>query len=910
MRHFIPFAFLLMCFLLPSALFATHNRAGEIRVEQIGGCNSLKLRATIYTWTKASNTSVDRDTLDLCWGDGFCEKVVRRNGGGNGVVLPNDVKFNEYVSEHTFSGPGMYRISMTDPNRIVGILNVNPPSSDAIPFHIETIYTFQDPQFGGCNSTPQLFQPPVDDACIGKPFRHNPNAFDPDDDSLSYHLFVPLQGVGTPSINYFFPTQIAPGANNLLTIDPVKGDLLWLSPQRTGEYNIAIIIVSWRDGQPIDTTIRDMQILVESCDNNPPEIKTIDEACVVAGDSIEFEATATDSDPDDRVRLTVLGGPLSLTNSPAEWTGDTLFRVPPVSGKFKWKTTCDHISGNPYTVVFKAEDDAQVSLIDLHSVSIRVVGPPPLDVKAEAKSNAEITVTWEKPYICESALNNYFYGFSVWRREGSNPFTPDTCEIGLAGKGYTQIKLLTKDMANGRYVYIDKNVEPGKSYCYRILAKFARTSSGGYPYNVVESLPSKEACVQLPRSLPILTHVSITETDQNTGKIYVQWAKPLVADLDTVLNPPPYRYRVFRANGQTIATPQTGAPVFDRTYSTLSLSDTFFTDLNLDTRSTGHVYTIEFSSAGKVLGYAPSASSVFVRIQSSDKINRLSWSAKVPWQNSRYDIFWKAPGQTQFDSLTSVTTPMFAHTGLDNGQSYCYYVRARGSYGIIGVVNPLLNLSQEACGVPIDTLAPCAPAATLKNICIDENLPNEAPFFNYLKWPNSNNACDYTDDTYKYNVYFSPDSLSPLTLLATVEGAETTTFNHQVTTSLAGCYAISAIDTIGNESVPGPRVCATNCPLYELPNVFTPNSDNQNDVFKPFAGYRFVTYIELQIFNRWGNLVFNTTNPAINWNGQDTSGNELASGTYFYVGKAFTDGLNGRTELPGVLNGFVELIRP
>ncbi len=895
--------------LFPLWVWATHNRAGEIRVEQIGGCNSLKLRATIYTWTKASNTAVDRDTLDLCWGDGFCEKVVRINGGGSGVILPNDIKFNEYVSEHTFSGPGTYRISMTDPNRIVGIINVNPPQSDAVPFHIETTYTFQDPQFGGCNSTPILFQPPVDDACVGKPFRHNPNAWDPDGDSLSYYLFVPLQGPGEPVSNYFFPTQIMPGVNNTLSLDSKTGDLVWQSPQAQGEYNIAIIIVSWRNGQPIDTTIRDMQIAVENCQNNPPMVMAISEICVVAGDTVRINATATDPDffsPDllDRVRLTVLGGPLSLG---ATWSGNNQFNIPPTAGEFFWPTRCEHITGNPYTLVFKAEDDADVSLADLHTVSIKVVGPAPEQLEATAITNDKIKLTWLHPYICQDAPDDYFYGFSVWRREGSNPFTPDTCTPGLAGKGYTLVQPLTRNLVDGKYTWVDNTAETGKTYCYRVLARFARISAGGYRYNVVESLPSNESCVQLPRLLPMLTHVSVTETDSSAGSIYVQWAKPIAGELDTLLNPPPYRYRVFRGTGTSVSTPPTGNPVFDQSYNALWQSDTFFTDQNLNTLANQYAYTIEFSSNGKLIGYAPSASSVFLTIQSSDQLNRLSWQAQVPWQNSEYTIFWKKPGQITFDSLATVTQPSYIHPGLVNGEEYCYYVRAKGSYGIANIADPLLNLSQIACGVPIDTIAPCVPKLGLNNICLDDNLPDTPPYFNYLSWTRPSASCP-NDDTYRYRIYFQADSAASPTLLTTIDGAENTTWQHPVTVTLAGCYTVTALDTLGNESMPSPIVCADNCPLYQLPNVFTPNGDGQNDMFKPFPGWRFVTRIELQIFNRWGNPVFSTQDPAINWDGTDTQGKKLSSGTYFYICKAYTQGLSGEIGLPGVLNGYIELL--
>ena len=54
-----------------------------------------------------------------------------------------------------------------------------------------------------------------------------------------------------------------------------------------------------------------------------------------------------------------------------------------------------------------------------------------------------------------------------------------------------------------------------------------------------------------------------------------------------------------------------------------------------------------------------------------------------------------------------------------------------------------------------------------------------------------------------------------------------------------------------------------------LPNVFTPsNGDDYNNEFKPFP-YRFITKIDLTIYNRWGQEVFKTENPEINWNGKD-----------------------------------------
>ena len=83
-------------FLSTIIAWATHNRAGEISVKQVGDCTtSLTVEATIVTYTKASSRPADRDTLTICWGDGHCERIPRFNGPGSppqGETLENDTK--------------------------------------------------------------------------------------------------------------------------------------------------------------------------------------------------------------------------------------------------------------------------------------------------------------------------------------------------------------------------------------------------------------------------------------------------------------------------------------------------------------------------------------------------------------------------------------------------------------------------------------------------------------------------------------------------------------------------------------------------------------------------------------------------------------------------------------------------
>ncbi|HMN06269.1 MAG TPA: PKD domain-containing protein [Flavobacteriales bacterium] len=83
--------------------------------------------------------------------------------------------------------------------------------------------------------------------------------------------------------------------------------------------------------------------------------------------------------------------------------------------------------------------------------------------------------------------------------------------------------------------------------------------------------------------------------------------------------------------------------------------------------------------------------------------------------------------------------------------------------------------------------------------------------------------------------------------------------------------------------------------VIEMPNVFTPNGDGQNDRFIPI-GYKGVPGF-MEIYNRWGQVIFSTRNLAQGWNGGDAP-----DGTYFYI--VTPDG----TDTPS-LAGHVTLVR-
>lgn len=69
-----------------------------------------------------------------------------------------------------------------------------------------------------------------------------------------------------------------------------------------------------------------------------------------------------------------------------------------------------------------------------------------------------------------------------------------------------------------------------------------------------------------------------------------------------------------------------------------------------------------------------------------------------------------------------------------------------------------------------------------------------------------------------------------------------------------------------------------------LPNVFTPNNDGQNDVFKATTMQNLDTEIKhFRIFDRWGKMIFETTNIDEAWTGYNSKGNYMNNGVYVYV---------------------------
>ncbi|MEN9997332.1 MAG: hypothetical protein RI922_322 [Bacteroidota bacterium] len=103
------------------------------------------------------------------------------------------------------------------------------------------------------------------------------------------------------------------------------------------------------------------------------------------------------------------------------------------------------------------------------------------------------------------------------------------------------------------------------------------------------------------------------------------------------------------------------------------------------------------------------------------------------------------------------------------------------------------------------------------------------------------------------------------------------------------CYTIIDTATIGN------KICS-----LIAPNIVSLSSTVGNNIF--FVQYDGIAEFNCSILNRWGNVIYEYSDPAGGWDGKTSGGDLVDEGTYFYIIKATFEGGREVTE-----HGFVQL---
>lgn len=951
---------LVLLFIFVSAIsFATHNRAGEIVYKRIAPFTSMvggalvpyyNYSITIIVYTDDGNNIADRCSLDtIYFGDGQVGSFPRVNGGmligcdcssnySCGEIIINDpnyrVKKNIYTGTHHYANAGTYLIRVGDPNRNVGVYNI--PNSQDQPFYIEALLVINN--FTGANTSPQFNYAPIDKACKGKCFYHNPGAYDPDGDSLSYELTVCRGSGGVPVAGYSYPD---PGANGTFGIDNT-GLITWCVPKNQTQYNIAFIVKEWRKNtngvyEVVGYVLRDMQVIVESCPlNEPPLVVVPPDTCVEAGALIVKKIKVSDPNAGDYVTLLGEAGAFAATSPHAtlnNTSGTILAPNAAFYADFKWQTTCDHIRQQPYATVFKAKDNGDEELVHFATYNIRVLPPSVKNVTA-VPSGVNINVSWSA-LTCNSS-GNPLAGYKIYRKDDCSAFTFTPCQTGVpSSAGFSLVGQVSATETS----FTDKNngegLVIGQNYSYLVVGVYA---------DGTETYGGSQVCTKLKRDTPLMLNVDVKQTDKSTGSIYIKWQKPVVAirsltnpvppiyikeGLDTLIYNGPYSFTLkYRYNDLGSSTTFTDVQTFSSVYF-LAL-DTDYVHTGINTETSGVEYMIEFEAklfpittfslkpmyalrtatdtpeAYTYTNTSQPASSIFLKTSASDRRIDLSWSSKTPWKYKSYAV-WRKDGNLSYEFIANTTATSFVDTfGIVNKRDYCYKIVGSGEYSDITIQKPLINFSQESCATPIDLTPPCLPTPTISAICPDMQEGNTIISNNgaiELIW-NDVSLIFCGRDIARYDLFYKT---TPEGTYQKIKSGVFTSYTNDTLPYIAGCYALQVADSSGNMSPMTIDYCVDNCPVFELPNIFTPNRDDVNDFFQAIR-VRQIKEINLHVYDRWGNLVYTTTDPYFKWDGvSQLSKQPVSDGTFFYHCDVFEPRLRGI--IKRTIRGYVEVTR-
>lgn len=224
---------------------------------------------------------------------------------------------------------------------------------------------------------------------------------------------------------------------------------------------------------------------------------------------------------------------------------------------------------------------------------------------------------------------------------------------------------------------------------------------------------------------------------------------------------------------------------------------------------------------------------------------------------------------------------------------------------------PLLIVAATVGATADDAVPTISPTATYTSVDGEETetgeMSGQAPLVGRFK-ANPANVGDYTA-TYEWR--FTREGETQPYLTRYEEDTE-------YTFRQAGSHSIVlyATFTRGNDVVEyGQQYWDEQSPLrvtiseskLEMPNAFSPNGDGINDVYKAKDGYQSLVEFHAYIFNRWGQKLFEWTNPADGWDGK-YKGKDVAQGVYFVLVEA--KGADGKTYKikrdVNLLRGFTE----
>lgn len=863
MRKFI---FLLLFTSVFGSLKASHISGGEIYYTYLGpssvspGKLSYKITLLLYKDTTVAQTATVAKLA-------AAYPISIYQGTGNLLTTINAVQVNYTDMNLTTYNPCLstkppvefvvgtyealidldsmsigYFASFSQCCRVTGILNIN--SSAYTSGFVGATYWVKIPGsidniFAPNNSSPHFNRKDTILICKSSALNLDFSAVDPDSDSLSYSLCPGYNGGSYP--NNLQPTisdpppytaisylngysYLQPFGTATVSINPVTGIVTGTAPATTGIYLIAVLVEEYRKGVKIGEHRKDFQIKVSDCTISGAALKPSYITC--NGFSMSFQNESTSS--------SIIG---------YLWDFGDVKNIPKDTST-QPAPTYNYIDTGTFVMKLKVTglggcQDSATALVRVYPGFV-----PGFSVSGSCYMNPYLFK--DTTHTKYGVINSWFWNF------GDVNVTNDTSSI-----------------QNPQYTYTTPGTRSIKLYVSNSKGCFdSVTTQIAIPDKPILNLPFRDTLICSNDTLPLLSSYSggIISWSPNTRIINPNSGTPLVYPTDTT------KYYVSVTNNGCINKDSIQVNVLQ--YITVNAGP----DTSICKTDTFRLHPISYA-----LSYLWTASS-------GAAISNIKYPLIQPLVTTKYYVTANL-GKCQAQDSVNVKVAPYPAVAVGPDTTICFGSRAQLYSNITGAnfswspSNSLINANTLnpiagpvkttnyiirvtdtlGCNKPVsDTIIVTVIPLISVNAGRDTSIVANQPLQLFASTNDSSGATFSWSPTIGLN---NPFISSPVTTLGTAIDS----VRYIVTVSKGYCYGQDDIIV---------RVFK-NTPEIYVPSAFTPNNDGKNDIIKPIT----VGIVKLdffRIFNRWGQLLFSSSEMGKGWDGI-FNGTKQSSGTYVYM---------------------------
>ena len=826
---------------------AKHIKGGWIQYEYVSAASSTTstYKITVYVFKNCSESGPMPSAL------GIYDAVTYANvktitGTTNSYTListPTKSSFDPCLSNppticyqfYTYSttvtldnSTNGYIIVAQDANRITGLINITNSVSTGISF-IATIPGILNSVDYHVNSNPYFKFTDTAIICYNSKFTYQFAATDADGDSLTYSFGDGINGTQALSAPPYSALTYNSGYSGTqplgsnVTIDAVTGLISGVAPSATGEYVIAVYVSEWRSGVKINSTKKELQIIVGDCSLSAASLKTSYINCGTYTFSFQNETTASNITS----YLWNFGDNNTSTGATPTYT---------------YKDT------GTYTLKLKVSNSGGCE--DSTSSKVKVYpGFTPYFTKAGSCYLSPFQFT-DKSYAKYGVINSWVWDFgdatvSTDTSSSQNP----SYTYSAPGSYPVVLNITSSKGCSGSYV--DTVIANGKPTMYLpftdtlicsvdsvplIIQTSGTTINWSPNYNIIN--PATVNPIVYPKDTTVYKVVvqdkgcidSATVTVNVLQYITVKFASSdtAICETDSIqLKPISYALSYLWTEAPTINS--LNSYTVKNPMAAPGETTTYYVRANLGYCQDSTKIKVYVAPYPKVTVGADTSICFGTRAQlhASITANSFSWSPTNSLYNSKSLTPLAVPGKTTQYILTVKDT------------SYCpKTVSDSVTVNVIPIVT--INAGNDttvAIGQPLQF-----------NVSGDSSMS-----FVWLPATDLSNA-------FIYNPIGKYSSSDPDSILYTVKA-----------TTKEGC--------VGTDNILVKILKMA--PDILVPSGFTPNNDGLNDILKPVL-IGIVKFDYFNIYNRWGQMIFSTSQTEKGWDGT-INGSGQNSGTYVYM---------------------------